>query len=96
MPKLIDNDATEVSFNKEELHKYKYLHFATHGIVNESKPELSRIFLRPTYNDVEDGSLNSGEIYNININADLVCLSACQTGLGKLFKGEGIIGLSRA
>jgi CHAT domain-containing protein/lipopolysaccharide biosynthesis regulator YciM len=93
---LVDNSATEISFKKEELHKYKYLHFATHGMVNESKPELSRIFLRPTYNDVEDGSLYSGEIYNIDIHADLVCLSACQTGLGKLSKGEGIIGLSRA
>lgn len=93
---LIDNSATETGFKKEELHKYKYLHFATHGMVNESKPELSRIFLRPTYNDVEDGSLYSGEIYNIDIHADLVCLSACQTGLGKLSKGEGIIGLSRA
>lgn len=93
---LIDKSATETGFKKEELHKYKYLHFATHGMVNESKPELSRIFLRPSYDDVEDGSLYSGEIYNIDIHADLVCLSACQTGLGQLSKGEGIIGLSRA
>ena len=94
---LLTNDkATEVTFKNQQLHKYKYLHFATHGMVNESKPELSRIFLRPTYNDREDGSLYSGEIYNIDINADLVCLSACQTGLGKISKGEGIIGLSRA
>ncbi|MFY0689099.1 MAG: CHAT domain-containing protein [Cyclobacteriaceae bacterium] len=93
---LTEDNATEINLKSEELHRYKYLHFATHGIVNESKPELSRIFLRPTYNASEDGSLYSGEIYNIDINADLVCLSACQTGLGKLSKGEGLIGLSRA
>lgn len=93
---LTDAQATEINLKSQELHKYKYLHFATHGVVDESRPELSRIFLRPTYNDIEDGSLYSGEIYNINIHADLVCLSACQTGLGKLSRGEGIIGLSRA
>ena len=93
---LSDDDATEFNLKGQQLHKYKYLHFATHGMVDESKPELSRIFLRPTYNDKEDGSLYSGEIYNIDINADLVCLSACQTGLGKVSKGEGIIGLSRS
>ena len=93
---LSDGDATEINLKGQQLHKYKYLHFATHGMVDESKPELSRIFLRPTYNDKEDGSLYSGEIYNIDIHADLVCLSACQTGLGKVSKGEGIIGLSRS
>jgi len=94
---LVNEQATENQLKSEELKKYKYLHFATHGMVNESKPELSRIFLRVSNNDSsEDGSLFSGEIYNIDINADLVCLSACETGLGKISKGEGIIGLSRA
>ncbi|MEQ8882896.1 MAG: CHAT domain-containing protein, partial [Cyclobacteriaceae bacterium] len=70
------------------------IHLATHGIVNQSKPELSRVFLCP--GSTEDGSLYSGEIYNLKFNANLVTLSACETGLGQVAKGEGIVGLSRA
>lgn len=90
----IKKEASESFFKSGKLNKYKYLHFATHGIVNESKPSLSKIFLTPS--DGEDGSLYAGEIYNTKINADLVTLSACETGLGKMVKGEGIVGLSRA
>ncbi len=90
----LNKKATEEVVKSPEIKKYKYLHFATHGIVNEEKPELSEIYLSPK--DDEDGNLYSGEIYNLNINADLVTLSACQTGLGKVSKGEGIIGLTRA
>lgn len=93
---LVNRTATEERFKRQDLKKYKYLHFATHGLVNESKPQLSRIFLKEGPTGEEDGSLFSGEIYNIDINAELVCLSACETGLGKVSKGEGIIGLSRA
>ncbi|MEM9339399.1 MAG: CHAT domain-containing protein, partial [Bacteroidota bacterium] len=86
--------ASETNLKSEDLSKYQYLHFATHGFVNESEPALSKIFLRP--DQKEDGSLYAGEIYNLKINADLVTLSACETGLGKVAKGEGIVGLSRA
>ncbi|WP_420575694.1 CHAT domain-containing protein [Ekhidna sp.] len=89
-----NRDASETNFKRENLGKYRYLHFATHGLVNESEPALSRIFLRP--DETEDGSLYTGEIYNLNIDADLVTLSACETGMGKVAKGEGIVGLSRA
>lgn len=87
-------NASEFNLKEENLDKYQYLHFATHGIVNASEPALSRIFLNPG-ND-EDGSLYTGEIYNLKIGADLVTLSACETGLGQVAKGEGIVGLSRA
>ncbi len=95
--------STEIKLNEqasEELVKgwdfngYRYVHLATHGVVDEDNPSLSRIFLKS--NDSEDGNLFTGEIYNLNFNAELVTLSACETGLGKLSKGEGVIGLSRA
>ncbi|MGB0523782.1 MAG: CHAT domain-containing protein [Flammeovirgaceae bacterium] len=89
------DQAQESLIKSGSLKGYKYLHFPTHGLVDQDRPELSKIFLAsPT--DQEDGSLHAGEIYNLEIDADLVCLSACQTGLGKITKGEGIIGLSRA
>jgi CHAT domain-containing protein len=91
---LTGSDANENFIKTPELAKFRYLHFATHGIVNESKPELSRIFLSP--NETEDGNLYSGEIYSLKIKAALVTLSACETGLGQIAKGEGIVGLSRS
>jgi CHAT domain-containing protein len=86
--------ASELIFKETDLQQYEYLHFATHGEVNMSNPALSRIFLLPSEN--EDGSLYTGELYGLKLNAKLVCLSACETGLGKLATGEGILGLSRA
>ena len=88
--------AQESLVKSDELKKYKYLHFPTHGVVDQEHPELSKIFLAVPNDANQDGDLHAGEIYNLDIDADLVCLSACQTGLGKISKGEGIIGLSRA
>lgn len=87
-------EANESLIKSGKLSSYSYLHFATHGIVDEADPELSRIFLSDSKE--EDGNLFAGEIYNLNLNANLAVLSACQTGLGKFSKGEGVIGLSRA
>ena len=86
--------ADEKLIKTTALSDFTFLHFATHGVVDESNPELSRIFLQAGAQD--DGNLFAGEIYNLKLNASLVTLSACQTGLGKILKGEGIIGLSRA
>jgi CHAT domain-containing protein len=76
------------------LKDFRFVHFATHGKVDEGSPELSRIFLQSGSED--DGNLFAGEIYNLELGANLVTLSACQTGLGKVVRGEGVIGLSRA
>jgi CHAT domain-containing protein/tetratricopeptide (TPR) repeat protein len=91
----VNQEASEQLIKSDKLGHYNLLHFATHGVVDEKNPELSRIFLQSS-SDAEDGNLFSGEIYNLKLKANLVTLSACQTGLGKISKGEGVVGLSRA
>lgn len=91
---IANEQASEERIKSDDLEKFDLVHFATHGIVDELNPELSKIFLKA--GNSEDGYLYSGEIYNLKLNAQLVTLSACKTGLGKIAKGEGVIGLSRA
>jgi CHAT domain-containing protein/Tfp pilus assembly protein PilF len=93
--RYIKSQADEKVIKSDALNQYNLIHFATHGIVDEKNPELSRVFLQSN-SEAEDGNLFAGEIYNLKLKANLVTLSACQTGLGKISKGEGVIGLSRA
>jgi CHAT domain-containing protein/Flp pilus assembly protein TadD len=71
------------------------LHFATHGFVDEARPQLSGLMLTRDQASPEDGLLQVYEIFNLRLSADLVVLSACETGLGEQVTGEGMIGLTR-
>jgi CHAT domain-containing protein len=78
------------------LAKYKTLHIAAHALVVSELPELSAVVLSHAPNSAEDSYLRSSEIADLNINADFVCLSACDTGLGKIYGGEGVVGLTQS
>jgi CHAT domain-containing protein len=85
--------ATETTF-KQKAANYRILHLATHGAVNTQNPLYSAIILMG--DDANDGLLHAHELYNLQLSAELVVLSACETGAGKLAKGEGIASIARA
>ncbi len=91
----LHSTATEDLIKSEKVNKFKYVHLATHAFMNEKNPKLSGIVLTSDSLKEEDGVLYSEEIYNLDLNADLVVLSACESGLGEIVRGEGIIGFTR-
>jgi CHAT domain-containing protein len=89
-------EASEDNFKKLGPNKYGFIHLATHGLVDKENPEYSRIILPVKKGSNEDGYLYIGEVYNLNLKTDLITLSACETGLGKIVRGEGIISFARS
>ncbi len=87
----------ELSINGK-LKQYKVLHFATHGLVVPELPELSAIVLSQFKEERnnEDGYLTMKEKSKLDINADFINLSGCDTGLGKIYRGEGVVGLTQS
>jgi CHAT domain-containing protein len=89
-------EAREQKVKTESLAKYRYLHFAAHAMIDEDHPARSGVVLSSENNSKEDGTLQMSEVMRLQLNADVVTLSACRTGLGRLHTGEGVIGLTRA
>jgi CHAT domain-containing protein len=95
--KAVDFKANRATVTSTELGQYRYLHFATHGYLDSERMGLSALVLSLLDEEgkQQDGFLRAHEIYNLNLPAELVILSACQTGLGKEIRGEGLVGVTR-
>jgi CHAT domain-containing protein len=95
--KALDFDASRATATSERLSQHRYVHFATHWLADSERPELSTIVLSLYDNQggPQDGFLRAHEVYNLELPAELVTLSACETGLGKLTRGEGLVSLTR-
>ena len=91
---FISKEATETNF-KSHSSDYNILHFAMHTLINDVDPMASKLVFTLNNDSTDDGFLNTYEIYNLDLNAELAVLSACQTGTGKFSKGEGIMSLAR-
>jgi len=88
-------EATETVF-KREAAGYDILHLAMHTIMNDSIPMFSKLVFSSSADTVNDGYLNTQEIYNMQLNARLAVLSACNTGSGQMRTGEGVMSMARA
>lgn len=93
----LDFEASREVATSAELSQYRYVHFSTHGFLNSVHPELSGIVfsLVNERGDSQDGFLRAHEVFNLKLPAEVVVLSACQTGIGKEVKGEGLVSLTR-
>jgi len=93
---LLASQAKEEDIKSRPLEEYRVIHFACHGFLDEKTPMRSALVLTLDDDSEEDGFLQAREITNLQLDADLVVLSACQTGKGRLESAEGVLGLPRA
>lgn len=89
---LVRGRATETEF-RQVAANYRYLHIASHGEYNADNALQSRLLLAK--DAANDGSLTTDELYNLQLDADMVTLSACETGLGTVLTGDDVVGLTR-
>ena len=93
----LDLDASESNIETRDLKKYRVLHVATHGLLDTERPQFTGLVLSQIGGSGGgDGFLRTDEIFNLRLGSPLVMLSACETGLGREKRGEGVIGLTRA
>lgn len=86
-----------MNVRSRDIKPYRVLHFATHGLLNAERPQFTGLVLSLVGNREADGFLRTDEVFNLRLGgAPLVMLSACETGLGREKRGEGVIGLTRA
>uniref|UniRef100_A0ACD5H2N9 CHAT domain-containing protein n=1 Tax=Desertifilum tharense IPPAS B-1220 TaxID=1781255 RepID=A0ACD5H2N9_9CYAN len=92
-----DFDASRSAATNPELAEYQLIHFATHGLMNSVRPELSGVVfsLVNAQGEEQDGFLRLNDIFNLRLPAELVVLSACETGLDPEVRGEGLVSLTR-
>lgn len=90
-------DASEDRFKSSGMRDYSIIHVATHSLKADNNPKLSGLIFtqEQAVERREDGILYSGEMFNLNLDAELIVLSSCESGIGKLVKGEGMIALNR-
>jgi len=92
----LDLDANEDNLDTRDLSKYRVIHVATHGLLNAERPQFTGVVLSLVGNKTHDGFVRTDEVFNLRLGSPLVMLSACETGLGKEKRGEGVMGLTRA
>src|SRR5207245_9960672 len=93
---LLGTQATETAFKTQPLQDFKIIHLAAHGFADTEFPERSGLVLGVDPDSHDDGLLQVREIIRLHFNADLVTLSACNTGVGKIEGEEGVTNLVEA